>query len=192
VIPAANIPSLDEARAVTGELLSRLPNRLAHSLAVGDTCQLVADRARVRRDLGGLASVAAYLHDIGYSSRLKQSGFHPIDGARYLRDIGWGALVPYVARHSQAFIQAEILGLSLGEFRRVRGIVQDLVDYSDVRTGPVGQRMTPDERLAEIAERHGGDSSGQAVPRRRPYVRALVGRMERRCGGDPLSQCLYG
>lgn len=187
MIAAANIPSIDEARDVARELLSGLPNRLAHTLAVGDSCQEVADRARVRPDLARLAVVAANLHDVGYSAQLKATGFHPIDGARYLRRIGWESLVPFVAHHSQAFLQAQLLGLSLAEFRRVRGMVQDLVDYSDVRTGPVGQRMTPEERLAEIVERHGADSSALVVPRRRPYVTALVKRVEARCGGDPLA-----
>ncbi len=187
MIPPAKIPSFDEARDVVRELLSGLPNRLAHTLAVGETCAVVAEHGRVRRSWADLAIVAAYLHDVGYSPDIKAVNFHPIDGARYLRRIGWEALVPFVAHHSQAFLQAEILGLNLAEFKRVRGVVQDLVDYSDVRTGPVGQRMTPDERLAEIVERHGTDSSALVVPRRRPLVRKLVERVERRCGGDPLT-----
>lgn len=187
MLPESQIPTFDEARDVARELLQALPNRLAHTLAVGDTCAVVSQRVHTRPALVRLATVAAYLHDLGYSSQLKDTGFHPIDGARYLRSIGWQALVPFVAHHSQAFLQAQVLGLSLAEFARVRGIVQDLVDYSDVRTGPIGQRMTPDQRLAEIVERHGEDSSAQVVPRRRPYVAALVKRVENRCGGDPLA-----
>jgi hypothetical protein len=118
-------------------------DRLAHSLAVGETCAVVAGEADVRKPWANLAVAAAYLHDIGYAVRLKDTGFHPIDGGRYLRGIGWDALVPFVAHHSQAFLQAEVRGLSLAEFKRVRGVVQDLVDYADVRTGPVGQRMMP-------------------------------------------------
>jgi HD domain-containing protein len=186
IIATAKIPTIDEARAVTRELLGGLPDRLAHSLAVGETCAIVAGEADVRKPWANLAVVAAYLHDIGYAARLKDTGFHPVDGGRYLRGIGWDALVPFVAHHSQAFLQAEVRGLSLAEFKRVRGVVQDLVDYADVRTGPVGQRMTPDERLAEIVARHADDSSGMVVPRRRPYVSKLVQRVERRCGGDPL------
>ena len=32
---------------------------------------------------------AAWLHDIGYGSLLRDTGFHPIDGAQYLRRKGW-------------------------------------------------------------------------------------------------------
>ena len=31
---------------------------------------------------------AAWLHDIGYAPELVETGFHPLDGARYLRREG--------------------------------------------------------------------------------------------------------
>jgi HD superfamily phosphodiesterase len=34
-----------------------------------------------------LLEAAAWLHDIGYSPEIAVSGFHPLDGARYLRDV---------------------------------------------------------------------------------------------------------
>ena len=33
-----------------------------------------------------LLEAAAWLHDIGYAPSLVATGFHPLDGARYLRD----------------------------------------------------------------------------------------------------------
>jgi hypothetical protein len=182
------LPGIDEARDVAREVLTDLPRRLKHSLAVGDTSAVVAEQAKCRPQTAQLATIAAYLHDLGYASPLHQTRFHPIDGARYLERLGWDALVPFVAHHSQAWLQAQVLelDLELHEFRKLRGIVQDVVDYSDVRTGPDGQRMTPEERLDEIVRRHGGDSSALVVPRRRPFVDRLVRRIERRCGGDPL------
>jgi len=48
----------------------------------------VADRAREAAPLfgadGELLVAAALLHDIGYAPDLVDTGFHPIDGARYL------------------------------------------------------------------------------------------------------------
>ncbi len=32
--------------------------------------------------------VAAYLHDIGYAPSLAIEGFHPLDGARFVREQG--------------------------------------------------------------------------------------------------------
>jgi len=186
VSSALRIPRIDEAGALVRELLAGLPQRLAHTLKVGETAAVVADRAALRPRTAELATVAAYLHDIGYSPELRDSGFHPIDGARYLRAEGWTDIVPYVAHHSQAGLQARLLGLDMAEFAAIRGFVQDIVDYADVRTGPKGERLTPDERLAEILQRHAGDTSAQVVGRRRPVIARLVRRVERRCGGDPL------
>src|SRR5579859_5216811 len=43
---------------------------------------------------------AAYLHDIGYAPSLKKTGFHPLDGAVYLRALGEERLACLVAHHS--------------------------------------------------------------------------------------------
>ena len=64
-------------------LASELPRRWAH-------CQGVAQQAgaisRVLGDQADVVEAAAWLHDIGYAEPLVVSGFHPLDGARYLRD----------------------------------------------------------------------------------------------------------
>ncbi|MFJ2147417.1 HD domain-containing protein [Streptomyces microflavus] len=85
------------------ELSSPLPRRWAHT-------QGVAERAKeVRQVLGvnvGLLLAAAALHDVGYAPRLAATGFHPLDGARFLRD-EHGAeerLVRLVANHSFAHV----------------------------------------------------------------------------------------
>ncbi|MEV7291387.1 HD domain-containing protein [Streptomyces microflavus] len=85
------------------ELSSPLPRRWAHT-------QGVAEHAReVRQVLGvdaGLLLAAATLHDVGYAPRLAATGFHPLDGARFLRD-EHGAeerLVRLVANHSFAHV----------------------------------------------------------------------------------------
>jgi putative nucleotidyltransferase with HDIG domain len=64
---------------------------------------------------------AAWLHDIGYSPEIDgHTRFHPLDGARYLRETGWPSLVvSLMAHHSGARFEAVERGLSdelLGEF----------------------------------------------------------------------------
>jgi len=57
---------------------------------------------------------AAVLHDVGYAPRLAASGFHPLDGARFLRDTH-GAderLARLVANHSFALLEAGERGLT--------------------------------------------------------------------------------
>lgn len=93
-----------------GELSRTLPRRWAHT-------QEVAKRAvEVGQVLGqdaGLLLAAGTLHDVGYAPRLAATGFHPLDGARFLRD-EYGAderLVRLVANHSFALLEAEERGL---------------------------------------------------------------------------------
>lgn len=65
-------------------LEAQLPRRWSH-------LQGVADRALVPASMfstsdGALLAAAAGLHDVGYSPEIATTGFHPLDGARVLRD----------------------------------------------------------------------------------------------------------
>ncbi|MEU5161786.1 HD domain-containing protein [Streptomyces sp. NPDC020875] len=99
------------AYALSESMLSpTLPRRWAHSLGV-------AERARsLAPVLGGdaaLLEAAAVLHDIGYAPAIAATGFHPLDGARFLRHEE-GAderVVCLVAHHSCAVLEAEERGL---------------------------------------------------------------------------------
>jgi hypothetical protein len=107
---------------------------------------------------GELLEAAAWLHDIGYAPELAETGFHPLDGARYLRDQGCAErLCHLVAYHSAALAEAESLGLAdqLREFSDERSLVRDLLWFADMTTGPDGQCMTFAERMGEVRERYG-------------------------------------
>jgi putative nucleotidyltransferase with HDIG domain len=55
---------------------------------------------------------AAWLHDVGYAPDVVETGFHPLDGARYLASLGASErVVNLVARHSYAILEAELRGL---------------------------------------------------------------------------------
>ena len=86
-----------------------LPVRWSHvrgvAAAAGDLAQLLSHN----RDI--LVS-AAWLHDVGYASEVAQTGFHPLDGARFLREDGWDeSVVGLVAHHSFAVVEARLRGL---------------------------------------------------------------------------------
>jgi HD superfamily phosphodiesterase len=125
---------------------------------------------------------AAWLHDIGYAKALRATGCHALDGARYLRANRWPDRVCcLVAYHSGARFIAEVLGLgpALAEFREETGIVADVLTYADQTTGPHGQEMAVDHRMADMLERHGPDSVQAFVqPIRGPYLRSVVDRVE--------------
>lgn len=134
-----------------------LPRRWAH-------VQGVAAQARsLAPILGGdadLLEAAAWVHDIGYSPELADIGFHPLDGARYLRDFQ-GAdpmLSRLVANHSCAILEAEERGLAdvlSSEFPSPDPKLNDSLAYCDMTTTPTGQVVAVHDRLAEIVERYG-------------------------------------
>lgn len=146
-----------------------LPRRWAHT-------QGVAARARSLAPVLGhdadLLEAAAWLHDIGYSPELADTGFHPLDGARYLRDVHHADRVLYrlVAHHSGALIEAEERGLAdvlTSEFEPANPELSSALIYSDMTTSPDGKPMSLDQRLAEIQIRY-----GQAHPVTRAIRRA--------------------
>src|SRR5213080_4861054 len=91
---------------------------------------------------------AAYLHDIGYAPALKKTGFHPLDGACYLRSLGYDRLASLVAHHSEARFEASLRGYeaALNEFPCERSAVADALTYCDLTTGPTGEPITLKER----------------------------------------------
>jgi hypothetical protein len=107
-------------------------------------------------------TAAAWLHDIGYAPALHGCGFHPLDGARYLRDVERAGplLCRLVAHHSCARIEAAERGLAddlVREFKPAARGLSDALIYCDMTTGPQGQPMTVEERFAEIRHRYGPD-----------------------------------
>ena len=110
--------------------------------------------------------------------RVGQTGFHPLDGARYLRDAHFAdpVLCSLVAHHSCAVIEAEERGLAgelCREFPVASMVLNDALAYCDMTTDPSGNVVSVHDRLAEIRERYGPGSivtqftrNARAVPRR--------------------------
>lgn len=146
----------DTANAVTALLNQLAPARRAHSVAVGEAA---ASKARYvpasdREEL----ITAAVLHDIGYA--VPQVGFHPIDGARHLRDLDYSPLICHlVATHSAAHLEAAERGLPVSIFDPF-GLDRDtrahraVLLWADLTTSPTGTSCTVTERLDEIASRY--------------------------------------
>ncbi len=127
---------------------------------------------------------AAWLHDIGYSPALADTGFHPIDGAAFLEREGWPhEIVCLVANHSGAHFVADVLriGEMLRPYRIEESAALDALTYADQTVGPTGHRLPIRRRIAEAQSRHGITSS-QAKARhlREPYLLAVAARVESR------------
>ncbi|WNI30403.1 HD domain-containing protein [Streptomyces sp. ITFR-6] len=171
------------------ELSDALPRRWAHSQGVAARAAGLGPALTANVEL---LIAAAVLHDVGYAPRLAETGFHPLDGARFLRD-EHGAderLVRLVANHSFALLEAEERGLMEvleREFPLLdeRPLVDALV-YCDMTTTPDGERATAAERVAEIVGRYGADSVvGRFIRRAEPDIRAAVTRVEAALAAQP-------
>ena len=106
-----------------------------------------------------------------------------MDGARYVRQQGQERLASLVAYHSGARFEAEERGLvdALAEFAPEDGPVLDALTYADMTTGPAGQRVELEERIAEILERYSPDDPvHRAVRRSHPILREAVDRTRAR------------
>ncbi|MEV8455632.1 HD domain-containing protein [Streptomyces sp. NPDC052095] len=164
------------------ELSTVLPRRWAHSQGVASRA---SELGTVLADDTELLSAAAVLHDVGYAPRLVDTGFHPLDGARFLRDEhGAGErLVRLVANHSFALLEAEergLRGVLENEFPLLeQSLLVDALVYCDMTTAPDGHPTTAKERVAEIEGRYGADSIvGRFILRASPEIFAAVARME--------------
>lgn len=171
------------------ELSGPLPRRWLHSAGVSRRATELAEL--VEGDTELLIS-AAVLHDVGYAPRLAITGFHPLDGARFLRDTHAAdeRLVRLVANHSFALVEAEERGLRAvleKEFPLLDD--QRLVDvlvYCDMTTTPDGKATSVDARLAEITGRYGSDSLvGRFIRRASPDILETVGRVEAALAAQP-------
>lgn len=161
-------------------LAEPLPRRWAHS-------QGVAERARTIASILGkdadLMEAAAVLHDIGYAPDLAKTGFHPLDGARYLRDVAHAdeRVVRLVAHHSCAWMEADARGLREeleNEFPRSHPHLADALCYCDMNTTPDGTPTNPVDRVNEIAGRYGPDSLiGTFIRRAEPEILASTARV---------------
>lgn len=152
--------------------------------------QGVAARARTLAPILGedadILEAAAWLHDIGYSPELVETGFHPLDGARYLRDVHQAdaVLCGLVAHHSYAIIEAEERGLAgelSYEFPPVSPVLCDALAYCDMTTDPDGNLVSVRDRLSEIRERYGPCSTVTRFTRKaEPCLLSSVARTDYR------------
>ncbi|MET8013569.1 MULTISPECIES: HD domain-containing protein [unclassified Streptomyces] len=181
---------VDWARQIAeAELGDALPRRWTHSQGVASRA---AEIGRILGKDGDLLIAAAVLHDVGYAPRLAATGFHPLDGARFLRE-AHGAderLVRLVANHSFALLEAEERGLReelAAEFPLLEEpLLVDALVYCDMTTTPDGRRTTAQERVAEILGRYGAESIvGRFIRRAAPEIFAAVARVSAELTAQP-------
>ncbi|MBO0728547.1 MAG: HD domain-containing protein [Acidimicrobiaceae bacterium] len=162
-------------------LLADLGDRGRHVEAVATKARRISEI--VGGENASCLVAAAYLHDIGVSPSLRRTGFHPIDGARYLRAQGEDRLAGLVANHSGARVEAALRGVAseLAEFPDEASPTRDALWYCDLTTGPTGHPTSVVARLADVETRYGPDHVvARAMQQALPDLQAAVTRTEGR------------
>jgi putative nucleotidyltransferase with HDIG domain len=175
------VPSFADARALAElTLADHLPQRWLHTQAVAREAIRLAELPGVDRDP---LVTAAVLHDIGYSPVVARTGFHPLDGARFLATRGYDRRVQaLVAHHSAAAVEARLRELQgLERFDDEATATRDALWYCDAVRGPTGEPTTPDARWAEVRRRYGpGHVVTRFLDEAEPVLRDAVDRTRAR------------
>lgn len=182
ILPGVTKSDLKWAYDLVGRLLTEsLPRRWAHTQGVAACASRLAPLVGEK---AVLLEAAAVLHDIGYAPTLAGTGFHPLDGARHLRDEHDAdeRIVRLVANHSFALLEAEERGLRTelaAEFPLLGDpLLIDALVYCDMTTTPDGRPTMPQERVDEILSRYGTDSIvGRFIRQAAPAIRSSVDRV---------------
>lgn len=160
--PGSAVVADDESWAseTASRLLESSSPRHAHTCGVvrqaASVCHLLAEPWR------SALGEAAWLHDVGYSPPLVDTGFHPLDGARWLRAEGRSPEVcRLVAWHTRSRIEARLRGLEgilVTEFDAPPPAAQATLTWADLTSSPTGERCSPATRIGEILRRYGPES----------------------------------
>ncbi|AFV14826.1 MULTISPECIES: HD domain-containing protein [Mycobacterium] len=157
--------NVEDAQFIALQLLSKS----TYTSAAPVTTRRYSHTAGVAATAGRLARVlaprheedivtAAWLHDIGYSPDLVDTGFHPLDGARYAQQAGISPnVVSLIAHHTGAVVEARERGLheQLAAFPLPVDVAElAILSCADLCTGPDGVPVDPAERLAEVLQRY--------------------------------------
>ncbi|WP_082567068.1 HD domain-containing protein [Janibacter sp. Soil728] len=155
------------AASLAMTLLEGVEPRRTHVRGVGE---LAESAHRKHPDLVAVGVVAAaWLHDVGYASLAVKTGFHPFDGANFLRSRGWSPQVcNLVAFHTGSETEAEERGIEkvLISFERPSEPDLDMLTLFDLSVGPEGQSLSPKERVNEILHRYEGHDPVHRAVRR--------------------------
>jgi len=173
---------VEQAQEIARDLVASIEPRWSHLQAVGR----LAEELAARKGIPEHVVAAAWLHDIGYGERINARGFHPLDGAVYLRSVGAPAdVVALVAWHTGARYEAAQRGLlrDLEQMPHPAGEDLDAVTMVDLAISPTGEPMLDVDRIGEILTRYEEDDAVyQAVKASTPHLLRSSSRAKGRLG----------
>jgi hypothetical protein len=178
-----------DSRILAERYLAELPQRWRHVQGVGHWAEHVAEVLRLN---DGALVAAAWLHDIGYGPAVADTGFHPLDGARFLRRIGAGdRIARLVAHHSCAVYEARVRGFEpdlLAEFEPEESATYDALVFCDMTTGPDGKAIRFEDRVREVHQRYSEGDISRALRMAEPCLKAAVDRISQAMKASDLPE----
>lgn len=179
-----------EAAQLADRLLRDGGTRLAHSARVARQVARVA--CLLDEPWRSVIAKAAWLHDIGYSELVVRTGFHPLDGARWLLHRGWPPEVcRLVAWHTEAVFEAAIHGLDRDlavEFDQPPPLVAAVLSWADMTSSPTGDLCAIEDRIDDILDRYpAGSAVHAATAAARPALRAAAAEVEALLARHPVA-----
>lgn len=146
------------------QYIDKKSNRYLHILGVVDEMRILLKDIDANEKKKGELILAAFLHDIGYSEKLKTTGFHPMDGAMFCyRNKLPKRIVSSVMFHSGAYYDAKRMNHNVKSFyeayentlTKKEKLYIDLITFCDLHRSPKGEKVTFNERMNEIKARYG-------------------------------------
>ncbi len=177
-MPVSGDNLVRSAKSTAERFLGGLRPRWDHVQAVGRLAETLAPAFGSE---GTELVAAAYLHDIGYAEQLVETGFHPLDGARFVQRLGHERLASLVANHSGARYEADLRGIEAldEEFPFADTPLDRALTYCDMTIGPTGRSVDFDARVAEIQSRYGAEHTvSRAIHAALPELRRAVAATE--------------
>lgn len=167
--------------AFVREAFADQPERLRHILTVAACVRQSVGEILERHPQSELdeatAVCAALVHDIGYLPLARGTGFHPLDGYRFLCAHGAEALARRIVGHSCSVEEGRLRGLSLPE--GTEDLTAQLITYWDMRVKPGGEIVDYEERLRDILDRYGEeDIVGRANRLAQPRIQRIIAAID--------------
>lgn len=145
--------------------------RLNHMCRASKMATRIAEQLKLSEKDSRKLITAALFHDVGYSEKLKRTGFHPLDGAVFLAHLGVeDEIIETVLWHSSTIHDIEVMPEIKSYYDHLTPRPEDsfllkAVSMCDFRSSPVGEAFSFGQRISELKERYGQESRQAGIAR---------------------------
>jgi len=165
-------------------------NRYKHIRGVAAQMQLLTNGLHIKEEEQQKLMLIAYLHDIGYSKRLKDRGHHALNGAIFSLEKAFGEDVALaILFHTASYGEIKLMNNEVLNriYKQAKNLLKqneqakyyiDLITYCDLHTESTGEPTTLARRIFKISAQYQKDSTTyQNIKSNRNYFKKLDKRI---------------